>query len=265
MNENKPLLQEVEETFPFLENQKNNKKEVKKGKLSKEQIGTIIISILVLLFAYRTFKPFYIGFKYYNEGHPSKETTTTDNKKNLKEVGKDSIIVTKTYNKIDVTNKNVLNNLFNTIYATNEVKKETMSLTDKLSIVLNYLGINCDNLDKEVSSEEIKNASLLIFNEDLSTVERPTLSCLESDNFVIKGIKKAEADDNYLYIYEYFGYVVKSDETYNIYTNSLANESLTSYNVTENFTNTDSLKEYKWIYKKSSDNNYYFVSVTPVI
>ena len=31
MNENKPLLQEVEETFPFLENQKNNKKEVKKG------------------------------------------------------------------------------------------------------------------------------------------------------------------------------------------------------------------------------------------
>ena len=100
------------------------------------------------------------------------------------------------------------------------------------------------------ASEEIKNASLLIFNEDLSTVERPTLSCLESDNFVIKGIKKAEADDNYLYIYEYFGYVVKSDETYNIYTNSLANESLTSYNVTENFTNTDSLKEYKWTYKR---------------
>ena len=32
MNENKPLLQEVEETFPFLENQKNNKKELKKGK-----------------------------------------------------------------------------------------------------------------------------------------------------------------------------------------------------------------------------------------
>ena len=50
-----------------------------------------------------------------------------------------------------------------------------------------------------------------------------------------------------------------------IYINSLANESLTSYNVTENFTNTDSLKEYKWTYKKSSDNNYYFVSVTPVI
>lgn len=264
MNENKPLLQEVEETFPFLKQEEKNSKTTKKGKLSKEQIGTIIISILVLLFAYRTFKPFYIGFKYYNEGHPSKETTN-DNKENLKEVEKDSIIVTQSYKKIDVTNKNVLNNLFNTIYATNEVKKETMSLTDKLSIVLNYLGINCDNLDKEVSNEEIKNASLLIFNEDLSTVERPTLACLESDNFVIKGIKKAETEDNYLYIYEYFGYVVKSDEVYNIYSNALSNEIITSYNVTENFTNTESLKEYKWTYKKSSDNNYYFVSVTPII
>ena len=80
-----------------------------------------------------------------------------------------------------------------------------------------------------------------------------------------KGIKKAETDDNYLYIYEYFGYVVKSDEVYNIYSNALSNEIITSYNVTENFTNTESLKEYKWTYKKSSDNNYYFVSVTPII
>lgn len=262
MNENKPLLQDVEETFPFLKEENNKNK--KKGKLSKEQIGTIIISIIVLLFAYRTFKPFYIGFKYYDEGHQTTKETTNSNQK-LKDVEKDSLIVANTYKKIDVTNKNILSSLFNTIYGQNEIKKDNMQLTDKLSIVLNYLGVNCENLTKEVSKEEIKKASLLIFNEDLSEVTKPELSCLENNNFIIKGIKKVQTDDTYLYIYEYFGYVVPNETNNNIYSNALANELITSYALNENFTNTDILKEYKWTYKKSSDNNYYFVSVTPII
>lgn len=261
MNENKPLLQDVEETFPFLKEEKNNKK---KGKLSKEQIGTIVIAIIVLLFAYRTFKPFYIGFKYFEEGHPTSKLEENTNK-NLKEVETDSLIVTNTYKKIDVTNNNILNSMFNKIYGTEEIQKDNMEVTDKLSVVLSYLGVNCENPSKEVSKEEIKNASLLIFNEDLSEVSRTELSCLESNDFVIKKIKKVETDDTNLYIYESFGYVKTDGLNNNIYSNALANELITSYGINENFTNTDILKEYKWTYKKSSDNNYYFVSVTPII
>lgn len=72
---NEPLLKDVEETFPFLE--ENNKKE-KPLKLGKELITTVIVAILVIAFVARSLYPFYIGFKYYNLRFEKDSTETVN-------------------------------------------------------------------------------------------------------------------------------------------------------------------------------------------
>lgn len=69
MKEVKPLLQDEEEKFYFLENKPNNKI----GNFSKEKVTTIILSIIVLWLTWYSFYPFYVGFKYYDEAHPSEK------------------------------------------------------------------------------------------------------------------------------------------------------------------------------------------------
>ena len=69
MEEVKPLLQDEEEKFYFLENKPNNKI----GNFSKEKVTTIVLSVIVLWLTWYSFYPFYIGFKYYDEAHPSEQ------------------------------------------------------------------------------------------------------------------------------------------------------------------------------------------------
>ena len=79
-----------------------------------------------------------------------------------------------------------------------------------------------------------------------------------------KKINKVTASENYLNIYESFGYFVSNgNNSYNVYDNALKQNVLTTYSGNVNdFNNTDLLKEYKWTYKKDANGNYYFVSLS---
>ena len=87
-----------------------------------------------------------------------------------------------------------------------------------------------------------------------------------ANNFLVKNITRATSDNENLYIYESFGYFKYiSDNNYEVYDSPLESNLITTYiyiDGTRNFTNNDSLATYMWTYKKGSDNNYYFVSVT---
>lgn len=73
MKELKPLLQDEEEKFYFLENKPSKKLNIK---FSKENITTSIISIIVLWLMWYSFYPFYIGFVNYDKYHTNTIETT---------------------------------------------------------------------------------------------------------------------------------------------------------------------------------------------
>ncbi len=66
MKDVKPLLQDEEEKFYFIENKTNNKNGIN---LSKEKVTTLVLSVVVLWLMWYSFYPFYVGFKYYDEAH----------------------------------------------------------------------------------------------------------------------------------------------------------------------------------------------------
>ena len=89
-------------------------------------------------------------------------------------------------------------------------------------------------------------------------------ACNASNDYTYKKINKVTASENYLNIYESFGYFVSNgNNSYNVYDNALKQNVLTTYSGNVNdFNNTDLLKEYKWTYKKDANGNYYFVSLS---
>lgn len=277
MKKLEPLLKEEEEKFAF---QITEEKREKKGKSGL--IMTIILGIITLVVTCYSFVPIALGIIYFDEYHNKNK-----NKVEETEVPIEADIVNKVYNSIDVTNSNELADLFQVIYGRTDVKNESLSKDQKMMLLFSYLGINCDNLELNTSLEEMKKASINLFNDDsylndlgeeykindfvlTSNEYGYTLTkgaCAKTDNYTYKEITKVTMGEDYLFIYERFGYFSLYAYTYEVYTDALKTRKITTYSSQEKdgFKELDLLGEYKWTFKKGNDNNYYFVSIIPTI
>ena len=280
-----PLLKETEDKFYFV---KDN--EVKKDDKNKktEIIITSVIGVIILWLMWYSLYPFYVGFVHYDEGHKKTEEVSNTEE----EISSNSALVQELYGYIDAKNNNELSNLF-TIYNNGNITSSNISDSQKLTVVFKYLGLSCNGNEIVKSLDELKSAAIKIFNDDsfvdLVTknneasfdqysvsynIESNTYtiklnSCVTSNDFTFKSLLKATQTENEIYIYEAFGYFVnKENNQYDVYDNALRTNKLGEYvdaNGNKEFSEVNQLKKYKWTFKKSSDNNYYFVSVTPSI
>ena len=273
-----PLLKEKEDKFYFV-----NEEKPKKNKNKIEIIVTSIVSAIVLWLMWYCLYPFYVGFVNYDEGHKTKEVV-----KNEEEINANSALVNELISYFDVTNDNELSNLL-AIYSSNEITSNAVSSEQKLMVVFKSLGITCSGNEVIKGLEEIKSEARKIFNDDTfaedlnisldgysitynETNNNYTIklnSCPSSEDFIVKSVVKATRADDEIYIYQAFGYFVKGPENkYFVYDSALKTNQIGEFideAGTKEFNEVEKLKQFKWTFKKSSDNNYYFVSVTPVI
>lgn len=273
-----PLLKEKEDKFYFV-----NEEKPKKNKNKIEIIVTSIVSAIVLWLMWYCLYPFYVGFVNYDEGHKTKEVV-----KNEEEINANSALVNELISYFDVTNDNELSNLL-AIYSSNEITSNSVSSEQKLMVVFKSLGITCSGNEVIKGLEEIKSEARKIFNDDTfaedlnisldgysitynETNNNYTIklnSCPSSEDFIVKSVVKATSTDDEIYIYQAFGYFVKGPENkYFVYDSALKTNQIGEFideAGNKEFNQFEKLKQFKWTFKKSSDNNYYFVSVTPVI
>lgn len=273
-----PLLKEKEDKFYFV-----NEEKPKKNKNKIEIIVTSIVSAIVLWLMWYCLYPFYVGFVNYDEGHKTKEVV-----KNEEEINANSALVNELISYFDVTNDNELSNLL-AIYSSNEITSNAVSSEQKLMVVFKSLGVTCSGNEVIKGLEEIKSEARKIFNDDTfaedlnisldgysitynETNNNYTIklnSCPSSEDFIVKSVVKATNADDEIYIYQAFGYFVKGPENkYFVYDSALKTNQIGEFideAGTKEFKEVEKLKQFKWTFKKSSDNNYYFVSVTPVI
>lgn len=273
-----PLLKEKEDKFYFV-----NEEKPKKNKNKIEIIVTSIVSAIVLWLMWYSLYPFYVGFVNYDEGHKTEEVV-----KNEEEINANSALVNELISYFDVTNDNELSNLL-AIYSSNEITSNAVSSEQKLMVVFKSLGITCSGNEVIKGLEEIKSEARKIFNDDTfaedlnisldgysitynETNNNYTIklnSCPSSEDFIVKSVVKATSTDDEIYIYQAFGYFVKGPENkYFVYDSALKTNQIGEFideAGNKEFNQFEKLKQFKWTFKKSSDNNYYFVSVTPVI
>lgn len=273
-----PLLKEKEDKFYFV-----NEEKPKKNKNKIEIIVTSIVSAIVLWLMWYSLYPFYVGFVNYDDGHKTEEVV-----KNEEEINANSALVNELISYFDVTNDNELSNLL-AIYSSNEITSNAVSSEQKLMVVFKSLGITCSGNEVIKGLEEIKSEARKIFNDDTfaedlnisldgysitynETNNNYTIklnSCPSSEDFIVKSVVKATSTDDEIYIYQAFGYFVKGPENkYFVYDSALKTNQIGEFideAGTKEFKEVEKLKQFKWTFKKSSDNNYYFVSVTPVI
>lgn len=273
-----PLLKEKEDKFYFV-----NEEKPKKNKNKIEIIVTSIVSAIVLWLMWYSLYPFYVGFVNYDEGHKTEEVV-----KNEEEINVNSALINELISYFDVTNDNELSNLL-AIYSSNEITSNAVSSEQKLMVVFKSLGVTCSGNEVVKGLEEIKSEARKIFNDDTfaedlnisldgysitynETNNNYTIklnSCPASEDFIVKSVVKATNADDEIYIYQAFGYFVKGPENkYFVYDSALKTNQIGEFideAGTKEFNEVEKLKQFKWTFKKSSDNNYYFVSVTPVI
>lgn len=273
-----PLLKEKEDKFYFV-----NEEKPKKNKNKIEIIVTSIVSAIVLWLMWYSLYPFYVGFVNYDEGHKTEEVV-----KNEEEINVNSALVNELISYFDVTNDNELSNLL-AIYSSNEITSNAVSSEQKLMVVFKSLGVTCSGNEVVKGLEEIKSEARKIFNDDTfaedlnisldgysitynETNNNYTIklnSCPSSEDFIVKSVVKATSTDDEIYIYQAFGYFVKGPENkYFVYDSALKTNQIGEFideAGNKEFNQFEKLKQFKWTFKKSSDNNYYFVSVTPVI
>lgn len=273
-----PLLKEKEDKFYFVNEEKS-----KKNKNKIEIIVTSIVSAIVLWLMWYSLYPFYVGFVNYDEGHKTEEVV-----KNEEEINVNSALINELISYFDVTNDNELSNLL-AIYSSNEITSNAVSSEQKLMVVFKSLGVTCSGNEVVKGLEEIKSEARKIFNDDTfaedlnisldgySITYNETNnnyaiklnSCPASEDFIVKSVVKATRADDEIYIYQAFGYFVKGPENkYFVYDSALKTNQIGEFideAGTKEFNEVEKLKQFKWTFKKSSDNNYYFVSVTPVI
>ena len=273
-----PLLKEKEDKFYFV-----NEEKPKKNKNKIEIIVTSIVSAIVLWLMWYSLYPFYVGFVNYDDGHKTKEVV-----KNEEEINVNSALINELISYFDVTNDNELSNLL-AIYSSNEITSNAVSSEQKLMVVFKSLGVTCSGNEVIKGLEEIKSEARKIFNDDTfaedlnisldgysitynETNNNYTIklnSCPSSEDFIVKSVVKATSTDDEIYIYQAFGYFVKGPENkYFVYDSALKTNQIGEFideAGNKEFNQFEKLKQFKWTFKKSSDNNYYFVSVTPVI
>ena len=273
-----PLLKEKEDKFYFV-----NEEKPKKNKNKIEIIVTSIVSAIVLWLMWYSLYPFYVGFVNYDEGHKTEEVV-----KKEEEINANSALVNELISYFEVTNDNELSNLL-AIYSSNEITSNAVSSEQKLMVVFKSLGVTCSGNEVIKGLEEIKSEARKIFNDDTfaedlnisldgysitynETNNNYTIklnSCPSSEDFIVKSVVKATSTDDEIYIYQAFGYFVKGPENkYFVYDSALKTNQIGEFideAGNKEFNQFEKLKQFKWTFKKSSDNNYYFVSVTPVI
>ncbi len=273
-----PLLKEKEDKFYFV-----NEEKPKKNKNKIEIIVTSIVSAIVLWLMWYSLYPFYVGFVNYDDGHKTEEVV-----KNEEEINVNSALINELISYFDVTNDNELSNLL-AIYSSNEITSNAVSSEQKLMVVFKSLGVTCSGNEVVKGLEEIKSEARKIFNDDTfaedlnisldgysitynETNNNYTIklnSCPSSEDFIVKSVVKATSTDDEIYIYQAFGYFVKGPENkYFVYDSALKTNQIGEFideAGNKEFNQFEKLKQFKWTFKKSSDNNYYFVSVTPVI
>lgn len=273
-----PLLKEKEDKFYFV-----NEEKPKKNKNKIEIIVTSIVSAIVLWLMWYSLYPFYVGFVNYDDGHKTEEVV-----KNEEEINVNSALINELISYFDVTNDNELSNLL-AIYSSNEITSNAVSSEQKLMVVFKSLGVTCSGNEVVKGLEEIKSEARKIFNDDTfaedlnisldgysitynETNNNYTIklnSCPASEDFIVKSVVKATNADDEIYIYQAFGYFIKGPENkYFVYDSALKTNQIGEFideTGTKEFNEVEKLKQFKWTFKKSSDNNYYFVSVTPVI
>ena len=300
--EQKPLLEEHEEKIVFASDNNlvvtKKKKEGKNGRLkgilNKSVVLTVVLTLVVFYFLGRTLYGFYLGFEYFNLRYASSTPMVANNPNTddtpddaLEEIPLNSAILNNTYEKINLTN---CDNLLNRFYSTGLTVND-LTLEEKFSLAINSLNLVTDTGVYSLSVNELNDVFVNLFN-DASLISSFLISGettygeyivnydesagmfiisgLNSNtcdnNFLVKEISRATADSDNLYIYERFGYLKYIDvNNYEVYDSPSEENLLTTYNDidgTRNFTNKDVLATYMWTYKKGSDNNYYFVSVT---
>lgn len=273
-----PLLKEKEDKFYFV-----NEEKPKKNKNKIEIIVTSIVSAIVLWLMWYSLYPFYVGFVNYDDGHKTEEVV-----KNEEEINVNSALINELISYFDVTNDNELSNLL-AIYSSNEITSNAVSSEQKLMVVFKSLGVTCSGNEVVKGLEEIKSEARKIFNDDTFAEDlnisldgysityneinnNYTIklnSCHASEDFIVKSVVKATSTDDEIYIYQAFGYFVKGPENkYFVYDSALKTNQIGEFideAGNKEFNQFEKLKQFKWTFKKSSDNNYYFVSVTPVI
>lgn len=266
----------------------------------KAQITTAIFTVIVLLLLFITLRNFYYGFKYKDY---DLNNQTTENEKNktiglaLKDISLDSIVMNNTAKKINADYCLGTSNLVEVLYTDKKVNMNSLSITEVETILFNYLNKNeCTETPKELKKEEIEQALITLFGPDksLKDLENKTeltignlkvtynkdqnsyilesLNCglCNTDKYLIKKIKSAQAENDFLYIYEYFGYVKQDPDknnTYHIYDDGLSKNKRTTFIKLENeeFKEFSSLKVYKWTFLKNESNDYHFISVEPML
>ena len=277
-------------------NGKNKKKKnITKSLLNKSVIITVILTFGIFYFFGRTLYGFYIGFEYFDLRYAnttpspvasSNQTKEDKNESALKEVPLNSAILNDTYNKININN---CNNLLNLFYS-NGITINDLTNEDKFALAINSLNLVTDTGLYSLSATELNNIFINLFDDSslITTFQVAGISNYKTysvnydatadmfiinglnnntcaNNFIKKSITKATSDNENLYIYESFGYFKNiGDNNYEVYDSPLENRLLTNYTDTDGkeFSNNELLATYKWTYKKGSDNNYYFVSIT---
>ena len=206
---------------------------------------------------------------------------------NIEEVPLNSAILNTTYNKINLNN---CNSLLSRFYS-DSLNVEDLTLEEKLGVAINNLNNGECAANFSVSFDALNEAFVNLFNDsnlitnyqvagettygnylvnydDVNRMfyinENACVTC--DNNYLVKTISRATTDGDNLYIYESFGYFKYIDSNnYEVYDSPNETKLLTTFvdtDGTKNFTNNDILANYMWTYKKGTNNNYYFVSVT---
>lgn len=285
-----PLLNEEEEKIVFRNS--NNKSK----KINKDVVILFILTFIVVYIFSDTLYRFYLGFKYYDYNSNDEigviidDTNNSNN--NEEEIPLNSVILNNTYNKINLDNCSNSISLLKRFYD-NSLTMNELTDNEKATVIFNtFVNNNClnnfilsvDEFNKTAKSifnidnfaDNFLNSDIIAYDNFLVNYDSNTNSFIINQeicntcnsDFIKKSIVKATIKDDELYIYEKFGYFqFVENNTYNVYSNLMDSELLSTYVDAigdKNFTDLDLLKTYKWTYKKGNDNNYYFVSIIQI-
>ena len=253
-----PLLKDEEEKLVVAPDNKlvptkkhKEKKEKTPFKWDRNIIITIILAIFILwFFGKNIVQPFYMGFKYYDQVHGEKETDSGEEVTNNEEdIAINSSLVTNTYNKI------YIDNCINTDFIRNKIYSNTLvnnlNNIEKTTILLNYYNYSINSLNYDsftITLDELKNKALSIFNDT---------SFITENNGVYGNYQLTYDNINQLFnVTIFIPNTCDAVINRNITKATTLNDELYIYETVNN-------TNYKWTFKKSNDNNYYFVSITP--
>ncbi len=254
-----PLLKDEEEKLVVAPDNKlvptkkhKAKKEKPPFKWDRNVIITIILAIFILwFFGKNIVQPFYMGFKYYDQVHGEKETDSGEEVTNNEEdIAINSSLVTNTYNKI------YIDNCINTDFIRNKIYSNTLvnnlNNIEKTTILLNYYNYSINSLNYDsftITLDELKNIALSIFNDT---------SFITENNGVYGNYQLTYDNINQLFnVTIFIPNTCDAVINRNITKATTLNDELYIYETVNN-------TNYKWTFKKGSDTNYYFVSITPV-